>query len=102
VDIFLAETYRALIPGGKLLILELTRPDNRVVRFFYNLYLTKILPFIGGLFSGKREAYRYLSGSISTFLDKNELIKRIQSAGFKEVNYRRKTLGAAAIYVCHK
>ena len=102
VDIFLSETYRALTPGGKLLILELTRPDNRVVRFFYNLYLTKILPFVGGLFSGKREAYRYLSGSISTFLDKKELMARIQSAGFKEVNYKRKTLGAAAIYVCHK
>lgn len=102
VDVFLSETFRVLAPDGKLFILELTRPENRAVRFFYNLYLTKILPFVGGLFSGEKEAYKYLSGSISTFLDKKELISRINSAGFKEVKYKKKTLGAAAIYICCK
>ncbi len=102
VDVFLSETFRALAPEGTLLILELTRPNNRIVRFFYNLYLEKILPFLGGLFSGKKEAYRYLAGSISTFLDKGELINRIKNAGFKKVEYKAKTLGAAAIYICHK
>lgn len=102
VDVFLSETSRVLAPEGSLLILELTRPENGVVRFFYNLYLTKVLPFVGGLFSGEREAYKYLSGSISTFLDKNQLIGRIKSSGFKEVKYKKKTLGAAAIYICRK
>lgn len=102
VDIFLSETFRVLDVEGRLFILELTRPENGVVRFFYNLYLEKILPFFGGLFSGKKEAYRYLAGSISTFLDKDQLINRIKSAGFKEVEYKAKTLGAAAVYICHK
>lgn len=102
VDVFLSESLRVLNPGGKLLILELTRPDNGFVRFFYNLYLTKILPFIGGILSGKREAYGYLAGSISTFLDRDTLIERIKIAGFKSVDYKKKTFGVATIYICCK
>lgn len=102
VDVFLSETFRVLDTHGSLFILELTRPENRIVRFFYNLYLEKILPFFGGLFSGEKEAYKYLAGSISTFLDKDQLINRIKSAGFKKLEHKAKTLGAAAIYICHK
>jgi len=102
VDVFLSESLRVLRPGGRLLILELTRPDNVFVRFFYNLYLTKILPFIGGILSGKREAYGYLAGSISTFLDRDTLIERIKLAGFSSVDYKRKTFGVATIYICVK
>ena len=102
VDVFLSEALRVLEPGGTLYILELTRPENAFVRFFYNFYLTKILPFIGGILSGKMEAYRYLAVSISTFLDRAALMARIKSAGFSSVNYKSKTLGTATIYVCVK
>lgn len=102
VDVFLSEALRVLEPGGTLYILELTRPENAFVRFFYNFYLTKILPFIGGILSGKREAYRYLAGSISTFLDRATLVARINSAGFGRVEYRSKTFGTATIYICRK
>lgn len=102
VDVFLREALRVLEPGGALYILELTRPENSAVRFFYNLYLTKIIPFVGGILSGKREAYRYLAGTISTFLDRAELVERIKSAGFSRVSFKSKTLGAATIYVCVK
>lgn len=102
VDVFLAEALRVLEPGGTLYILELTRPENAFVRFFYNFYLTKILPFIGGILSGKREAYRYLAGSISTFLDRETLVARINGAGFGHVEYRSKTFGTATIYICRK
>jgi len=102
IDIFLAESLRVLKPDGKLLILELTRPDNILVRFFYNLYLGKILPFIGGIISGKDEAYSYLAGSISTFLEREMLIQRIKNSGFTEVSYKKKTFGIATIYICKK
>ena len=102
VDVFLAEALRVLEPGGALYILELTRPENSVVRFFYNIYLTKILPFIGGILSGKMEAYRYLAGSISTFLDRGALLERINAAGFSASDYKSKTFGTATIYICGK
>jgi demethylmenaquinone methyltransferase/2-methoxy-6-polyprenyl-1,4-benzoquinol methylase len=102
VDVFLAEALRVLEPGGTLYILELTRPENSVVRFFYNFYLTKILPFIGGILSGRREAYRYLAGSISTFLERPVLMARIKNAGFSQVDYKSKTFGTATIYICRK
>ena len=102
VDVFLSEALRVLEPGGTLYILELTRPENVVVRFFYNFYLTKILPFIGGILSGKMEAYKYLAGSISTFLERPVLVARIKGAGFCQVEYRSKTLGTATIYLCRK
>lgn len=102
VDVFLAEALRVLEPGRNLYILELTRPENAVVRFFYNFYLTKILPFVGGTLSGKREAYRYLAGSISTFLDRGTLVSRIKSAGFSSVDFKSRTFGTATIYICRK
>ena len=102
VDSFLLESLRVLKPDGKLLILELTRPENRFIGFLYRLYLTKIIPFIGGIVSGKRAAYRYLAGSIETFLDREKLTDRIKISGFKSVEYKIKTFGIATIYICSK
>ena len=102
VDIFLSESLRVLKPDGRLLILELTRPENRFIFFLYRLYLTKIIPFIGWIASGKREAYSYLAKTIMTFLDRDMLIEKIKAAGFKHVEYKKKTFGIAAIYICIK
>jgi len=102
VEMFLSESLRVLKPDGKLLILELTRPDNRFVFFIYRLYLTKIIPFVGWIISGKREAYNYLGETILEFLDRETLIEKIKAAGFKQVEYKKKTFGIAAIYICIK
>jgi demethylmenaquinone methyltransferase/2-methoxy-6-polyprenyl-1,4-benzoquinol methylase len=102
VDMFLPEALRVLKPNGSLLILELTRPENRLVFFLYSLYLTKIIPFIGRIISGKREAYNYLGESILKFLSRDELIDKIKFSGFKNVEYKRKTFGIATIYICKK
>lgn len=102
IDMFLKDVFRVLTPGGELFILELTRPKNRFVKFFYDLYLKKILPAVGGLFSGKKEAYSYLAETISTFLEPSELIQRIHEAGFSKVESVRLTMGVATIYVCKK
>jgi len=102
IDMFLSESIRVLKPDGRLLILELTRPENRFVFFFYRIYLTKIIPFIGWIISGKREAYNYLGETILTFLNRDTLIEKIKAAGFKHVEYKKKTFGIAAIYICIK
>jgi demethylmenaquinone methyltransferase/2-methoxy-6-polyprenyl-1,4-benzoquinol methylase len=100
VDRFLSETRRTLGPGGELLILELTRPTSLPVRILYNVYLKYILPLAGGIISGKPKAYRYLAGTISTFLDPENIARRARNAGFSEARVRPLTLGVATIIQC--
>ena len=57
LEVGLSEMFRVLVPGGKLVILELSVPSNAFIRWCYKLYFLKILPAIGGLVSGNRSAY---------------------------------------------
>ncbi len=102
MTVFLKDISRVLVPGGRLLILELTRPKNSFIRFFYNIYLKGVLPFFGGLLSGRHDAYAYLSRTIETFLGREELKSLILSAGFSEAELQELTFGVATIYVCKK
>ncbi|MFO7369132.1 MAG: ubiquinone/menaquinone biosynthesis methyltransferase [Bacteroidales bacterium] len=72
-DEFIHEMARVLKPGGRLLILESARPENRVIAWLYDLYLNLVLISLGGIISGNREAYRYLAGSSSGFYPFYEL-----------------------------
>ena len=63
----LSEFRRVLKPGGKAVILELSVPQNRVVRWAYDLYFMRLLPRIGGAVSGDKAAYRYLPASVHRF-----------------------------------
>ena len=57
---------------------------------------------MGGVFSGRREAYAYLSRTIETFLEPNELMNRVRESGFSGVERIKLTFGVASIYVCSK
>lgn len=94
----LGEMWRVLKPGGKLLILEFSRPQNRFFKPFYNFYLNKILPRIAGLVSGDKEAYEYLASSIAKFYEPNELLSMISKAGFSQTYCRPLTMGIVTIY----
>jgi len=94
----LAEMRRVLRPGGKILVLEFSRPQRFPVRQLYLFYFLRVLPFIGGLVSGNREAYAYLPASVMAFPDGEEFLALLGAAGFTHAEAERLTFGIASIY----
>lgn len=98
-DIALKEILRILKSGGKLIILELSVPENKIIRWFYNLYFTKVLPIIGGKISGDKAAYKYLPASVLAFPNKKEWTKTMEDCGYSQVKHKAFTLGICRMYV---
>ena len=99
LDAALREVHRVLAPGARFVILEFTTPRSRIVRTLYHFYFHQVLPFVGGLISGHRTAYKYLPQSVAHFPAEPELARRMTAAGFAEVRWESLTLGIAAIHV---
>ena len=95
----LKEMRRVLRPGGKLLILEFSRPENPIVKPLYSFYLNKILPWVAGRVSGDKEAYEYLASSIAQFYEPATLLAMMEKAGFIRSYCRQLTFGIVTIYV---
>jgi demethylmenaquinone methyltransferase/2-methoxy-6-polyprenyl-1,4-benzoquinol methylase len=95
----LMEMRRVLAPGGMAAILEFSQPPNAAFAALYNLYARRILPWIGGLVSGSREAYTYLPESVRKFPSAPELAAMMRSAGFVEVSYEYLTGGIVALHI---
>jgi demethylmenaquinone methyltransferase/2-methoxy-6-polyprenyl-1,4-benzoquinol methylase len=94
----LDELLRVLKPGGVVAILEFSQPRNRAFAAMYGFFSTRVLPFIGGLISGSREAYAYLPESIRKFPTAEELAAEMKVAGFQRVEFERMTGGAVALH----
>jgi demethylmenaquinone methyltransferase/2-methoxy-6-polyprenyl-1,4-benzoquinol methylase len=95
----LREVHRVLKRGARFVILEFSTPSNALVRAGYHAYFHNVLPWIGGIVSGHRSAYRYLPQSVANFPVQAELARRMRDAGFADVSYRDVTFGIAAIHV---
>jgi demethylmenaquinone methyltransferase/2-methoxy-6-polyprenyl-1,4-benzoquinol methylase len=95
----LAELFRVLKPGGSLAVLEFSKPVVPGFSLLFQVYFTKLLPFVGGLISGSRSAYQYLPDSVSRFPDQTELVARMQQVGFERVEYENLTGGIAALHL---
>ena len=95
----LAEFRRVLKPGGKAVILELSVPQNRLVRWAYDLYFLHVLPGIGGAVSGNRAAYRYLPASVHNFPSPSDFCRMMTEAGFRNVRCRTFSFGLCRLFV---
>ncbi len=94
----LSEMFRVLKPGGKVVILEFSRPQAPIFAPVYRFYLNNVLSRLGGWLTGDQEAYSYLAQSIAAFPSPEEFVSLMEKTGFRSVSYRPLTLGVVTIY----
>lgn len=98
LDEVLTEIRRVLRPGGRFAILELSRPQNPLLRAGFKLHMQTIMPFIGRLTTGRSSPFAYLCQTTMTFLDPKEFKQRLEKAGFENVCWQSFLLGGIAIH----
>jgi demethylmenaquinone methyltransferase / 2-methoxy-6-polyprenyl-1,4-benzoquinol methylase len=94
----LAEINRVLRPGGRLVVLEFSRPRAFPVKQAYGFYSRHILPRIGGAVSGDKGAYEYLPESVAAFPDGGAFLERMAQVGFDNLEWKPLTFGIASLY----
>lgn len=98
LDKGLAEMQRVLKPGGKLAVLEFSKPRNFPFKQLYNFYFNQILPAWGKWISKNQNAYAYLPESVRHFPDGNDFIAHLNKAGFKNTTCTTLTFGICSLY----
>ncbi len=94
----LKEMYRVLRPGGKLVVLEFSKPTQVIVKTLFNLYMNVITPVFGKLFAKNKDAYTYLNHSVQAFPEGQTFLNIMHEAGFTQPYLKKLTLGICTIY----
>lgn len=102
LEVGLAEIKRVLRNGGKLVILEFSKPKLPLIKQFYQFYLKIITPGIGKLISKDNNAYRYLNDSVQKFPEGNDFVAILNKLGYKNASCKRLSLGIASLYCGEK
>ena len=92
------EQYRMLNKGGRIVILDTTRPKKNILSPFIWLHMHIIIPTLGTLLTGQREAYNYLPDTTEGFVTAEDMAARMIAAGFKKVDFKRLMFGTIAIH----
>ena len=94
----LAEAYRVLKPGGRLMVLEFSQLPVDGLQKLYDLYSFNVIPRMGQMIANDRDSYQYLVESIRKFPDQESFAAMIRQAGFEQVKYRNLSMGIAALH----
>ncbi|MEL7164871.1 MAG: bifunctional demethylmenaquinone methyltransferase/2-methoxy-6-polyprenyl-1,4-benzoquinol methylase UbiE [Pseudomonadota bacterium] len=94
----LAEAYRVLKPGGRLMVLEFSQLPNDGLQQLYDLYSFNVIPRMGQMIAGDRDSYQYLVESIRRFPDQDTFLGMVQDAGFENAKYRNLSMGIACLH----
>ena len=97
-DLALKSMYRVLKPGGRLLVLEFSKPQNSLLEKIYDTYSFRILPAMGKLITNDSESYRYLAESIRMHPDQETLKTMLTDTGFSDTKYYNMTGGVVALH----
>jgi demethylmenaquinone methyltransferase/2-methoxy-6-polyprenyl-1,4-benzoquinol methylase len=98
----LEEMKRVLKPGGKLVVLEFSKPKNAIFKGFYNLYMNNIAPGFGKMVAKNKDAYQYLNDSVQAFPEGESFLGIMKQAGFNQTYLKTLTLGICTIYCGNK
>lgn len=98
----LAEIWRVLKPGGKLVVLEFSKPKAPVVKQLYNVYMKIVAPAMGRLFSKNRNAYKYLDESIKKFPEGKNFTQILDNLGYRNTYCKPQSAGICSIYCGEK
>jgi demethylmenaquinone methyltransferase/2-methoxy-6-polyprenyl-1,4-benzoquinol methylase len=99
VPLALAEQRRVCKVGGRVLVLDVPRPADNLFGQLFRLYFHHVVPFVGGLISGQRDAYAYLPASAEAFLRPDELKIEMEKIGLREVSYTMLMFNTVALHV---
>ena len=101
-DKALASMFRVLKPGGRLLVLEFSKPASEVIAKLYDLYSFKLLPKMGEIVANDGESYKYLAESIRMHPDQQTLAGMMEQVGFEQVEFYNLTQGVVALHRGYK
>lgn len=98
-NLALAAMQRVLKPGGRLLVLEFSKPKNPIMEKLYDHYSFKLLPLMGKMIVNDSESYQYLAESIRMHPDQETLKEMMSQAGFERCDYHNMTNGVVALHI---